>query len=86
MLASGNRPYCLAVGLLWVGFLFDYFPLSYKYLKILGMNNKEKIPIPTINIISAGCQWFILNMTPKPVNENDIAPVINANFFIFTFL
>jgi hypothetical protein len=86
MPTSGYRPHCSAAGLLWAGLIFNYFSLLYKYLKILGMNNKEKIPIPTINIISAGCQWFILNMTPKPVNENDIAPVINANFFIFTFL
>jgi hypothetical protein len=35
--------------------LFGYFSLSYKYLKILGVNNKEKIPIPTIiNILAIG--------------------------------
>jgi hypothetical protein len=68
---------------LWqVSLLFVHFPLSYKYLKILGLNNKEKTPSPTTINKSAGCQWFILNMTPKLVNENENAPVINANFFI----
>jgi len=53
------------------------------YLKMLGVKNKEKIPIPTTISKSAGCQWFILNKTPRLVNEIDIAPVRNANFFIF---
>ena len=41
------------------------------------------MPIPTTNNQSAGCQWLILNKTPKLVKENDSAPVMNANFFIF---
>ena len=60
------------------------FSLSYRYLKILGEKNKEKMPIPTTSIRSAGCQWFILNTKPRLVNETEIAPVINANFFIYT--
>jgi hypothetical protein len=51
---------------------------------MLGVNNNEKIPIPMTINISAGCQWFILNKIPKLVNEKDNAPVINANFFIFS--
>jgi len=67
-------------------YYFDYFSLSYKYLKILGLNNKEKIPSPTTINKSAGCQWFILNKTPKLVNENENAPVINANFICNNFI
>jgi len=48
------------------------------------VKNKEKTPIPITINISAGRQWFILNRTPKLVNEIDIAPVRNANFFILT--
>jgi hypothetical protein len=58
------------------------FSLSYKYLKILGLNIKEKMPRPTTNNQSAGDQWFILNRKPRLLIENDNAPVINANFFI----
>jgi hypothetical protein len=53
-------------------------------LKILGVKNKEKMPIPKTINRSAGCQWFILNRMPKLVKEIDIAPVRNANFFILT--
>jgi hypothetical protein len=62
--------------------LFGYFPMSYKYLKILGVKSKEKVNSPKINNQSPGNQWLTLNMTPKLVKENAIAPVINANFFI----
>jgi hypothetical protein len=59
--------------------------LSYRYLKILGLNISEKMPRPATINKSAGCQWFILNSKPRLLNENDNAPVINANFFMLLF-
>jgi hypothetical protein len=49
---------------------------------MLGVKNREKMPIPATIIKSAGCQWFILNRKPRLVSEIEIAPVINANFFM----
>jgi hypothetical protein len=50
---------------------------------MLGVNSKEKIPIPIIISRLAPAQWFILKITPKPDRDTDTAPVINANFFIW---
>jgi len=40
------------------------------------------MPSPATISKSAGRQWFNLNNKPKPDNENENAPVMNANFFI----
>jgi hypothetical protein len=50
---------------------------------MLGVNSKEKIPMPIIISRLAPAQWFILKITPKPDRDTDTAPVINANFFIW---
>jgi hypothetical protein len=62
--------------------IVNHFSLLYKYLKILGLNINEKMPRPKTISKSAGCQWFNLNRIPILVNENENAPVINANFFM----
>lgn len=52
------------------------------YLNILGINNKEKITIPTNNTIPAPGQCISLNKMAILINDIDIAPEINASFFI----
>ena len=49
---------------------------------MLGMNIKEKMPIPRIKNRLAPGICAILQMIPRGASDKAKAPVINANFFI----
>ena len=63
-------------------FFINYF-LSYQYFVILGIKKIEKIPSPKTRRIFAPGQCIILNKIPSAINEQENAPEINANVFIF---